>query len=182
MEDHAFWGCSLLRQFDIPASVTTIEPLALPVGGTISIAVEEGSVSFRVVNQLVVGFDVRSLLCVIGFPESIVIPSSIEELRESCCAFNERLKSVEFEPASKLRSIGREAFRGCKSLESISIPPSVEVLRVGCFLFCSALQAVTFGAGSQLRIIEKDLFDPNALLKLVSVPASAKVVLPTDGC
>jgi hypothetical protein len=61
------------------------------------IDIEDGSDSFRVVNELLVDFEVRSLVLVIGSPESIEIPCSIEKLRPFCCYSKKRLRTVEFE-------------------------------------------------------------------------------------
>jgi hypothetical protein len=173
---HAFFLCRSLNRFCIPASVRTIRDFVFAVSGISSIEIEEGSVSFRVVNDLLVDFEVRSLLYVIGSPESIVIPSSIEELRPFCCAWKESLRTVEFESGSNLRSIGPSAFHGCASLKSICIPSSVEFLRNNCFESCYRLQTVTFGSESKLRLIEQEAFEHCGSLKLVSLPGSAKVL------
>jgi hypothetical protein len=159
----------------IPASVTEIDGLAFRWSGIKSIEIEEGSVSFRVVKDFLVDFAVRSLFWVIGSPESIEIPSSIEELGPSCCYLNPRLRTVEFESESHLRSIGHHAFGFCGSLESIRIPSSVEVIGEGCFFSCSRLRTVTFGTESQLRLIEESAFGWCGSVELVSVPASVEV-------
>jgi hypothetical protein len=146
---------------------------------SIGIEIEEGSVSFRIVNELLlVDFEVRSLVSVIGSPESIQIPSSIEELRSFCCFSKMQLKIVEFESDWTLRWIGRLAFAECRLLESICIPSSVEVLRECCFLFCSSLRTVTFGAESRLRLIEKHALQGCRSPRLVSAPASVEVIGP----
>jgi hypothetical protein len=150
----AFLSCRSLTWLSIPASVTAIEDDAFSASGLRSIAIKDGSVSFRVVKEFLVDFAVRSLVWVIGSPESIQIPSSIEELRPWCCCSKTALRTVDFESNSNLRSIGRSAFAFCKSLESIWIPSSVEVLPEGCFYSCSSLRTVTFGTDSRLRLIE----------------------------
>jgi hypothetical protein len=141
----AFWGCQSLRRLLIPASVRAIDEKAFVNSGIQSIEIEAGSVSFRVRNDLLVDFEVRSLVWVIGSPTSIVIPSSIEELRPFCSASNRELKTLAFESESALRSIGQFAFSGCGSLESICIPSSVELLARGAFWRCTNVRTVTFG-------------------------------------
>jgi hypothetical protein len=177
IENGALWECQSLTHLSIPASVTAIKSEAFCGTGIRSIEVEEGSVSFRVQNELLVDFEVRSLIWVIGSPESIVIPSSIEELGERCCARQERLRTVEFESESTLRSIGRFAFAVCESLESIWIPSSVEVLCEGCFCSCSGLRAVTFGPESKLRLIEPQVFGDCRSLQSVPLPVSAEGIV-----
>jgi hypothetical protein len=171
-----FSACGSLEWFVVPASVAAIGDGAFASSGIRSIGLEEGSVSFRVLDKLLVDFEVRSLVWVIGSPESILIPSSIEELRPFCCAFKSQLRIVEFEPNSNLRSIGQFAFSGCQSLESIWIPSSVEVLQEGCFQSCSNLETVTFGANSRLRVIEQGALGHCPSLVRVSIPASAEIV------
>jgi hypothetical protein len=176
IEEDAFSGCRSLHGFVIPASVTAIHGAAFHQTEISSLEIEEGSVSFRVMDELLVDLEVRSLIWVIGSPESIVIPSSIEELRHSCCGFQGALSTVEFQAGSNLRSIGPSAFFGCFSLVSISIPSSVEILHNECFHFCRSLRRVTFGPESKLRLIDSFAFAGCPSVALVSVPTSAEVV------
>jgi hypothetical protein len=178
IEKEAFSWYFSLDRFFIPASVTAIDGSAFSNAHIRSIEIEEGSVSFRVVNDLLVDFDVRSLVWTIGSPESIVIPSSVEELGPYCCAWKKDLRTVEFERDSNLRSIDRSAFAVCSGLESIWIPSSVEVLHEGCLQNCRRLRTVTFGCDSKLRLIERDTFRASYSLSLVGVPASAEIVDP----
>jgi hypothetical protein len=182
IDQSAFLLCESLNPFSIPASVTAIHDRAFLGSGIRSIEIEEGPVSFRVVNELLVAFEVRSLVWVIGSPESIVIPSSIEEIGPCSCAWQDGLGSVQFESDSSLRSLGQSSFACCQSLESICIPSSVEVLRECCFSSCSGLRTVKFEPESRLRVIEHDAFRSCGSLQLVSVPASVEVIGPQEGC
>jgi hypothetical protein len=176
IDQGALSGCESLNQFVIGASVTAVDASAFRTSGIRSIDIEDGSISFKVLNELLVNFEVHSLVWVIGSPESIEIPSSIEELGPWCCASKESLRTVEFASDSHIRSVGEYAFTHCKSLESICIPSSVESLRVGCFSGCSNLRTVTFGAKSKLRRIDSFAFSWCDALKSVSVPASAEII------
>jgi hypothetical protein len=102
IETSALLLCESLRWLCLPASVTAIADDPFSGSAIRSIDIEDGSVSFRVLNGLLVDSEVRSLVWVIGSPESIVIPSSIEELRPYCYAENLRLATVEFESDSQL--------------------------------------------------------------------------------
>jgi hypothetical protein len=174
--DHAFLDCRSLNRLFLPASVAAIGRSAFAGSGITSIEIAKGSVSFRVVKELLVDFEVRALVWVIGSPESIHIPSSIEELRPSCCYSKTGLRRVEFSSDSNLRSIGRLAFGVCESLESICIPSSVEVLGEDCFQCCSNLRRVTFGSESRLRLIEHNAFYFCRSLSAVTVSASVEVI------
>jgi hypothetical protein len=139
IDEYAFCACKSLTWFSLPASVTAMDGSAFYFGRIRAIEIGEGSVSFRVVNEFLVDFEVRSLVWVIGSPESIVIPSSIEALGRCCCACQRGLRTIVFESDSTLRSISKAAFTGCFLLESICIPSSVEVLLEYCFDACTAL-------------------------------------------
>jgi hypothetical protein len=165
-----------LNRLSIPASVTAIHDAAFGSSGINKIGIGEGSVSFRVVNEFLVDFEVRSLVWLIGSAESIVIPSSIEELRPFCCVSKSNLKTVVFESDSNLRLIGRSAFAECESLESIYIPSSIERLPEACFWWCDSLRTVTIGPESKLRVIEWGALGHCESLQLVSVPASLEVI------
>jgi hypothetical protein len=54
-----------LGWLSIPAPVTAIDLTALEGSGIQSIVIEDGSVSFRVANEFLVDFDIRSLVWVI---------------------------------------------------------------------------------------------------------------------
>jgi hypothetical protein len=176
IDQDAFFNCQSLNWLCIPDSVRAIGDRAFEGSGIRSIEVEDGSVSFRVVKEVLVDFEIRSLVWVIGSRESIQIPSSIEELRPFCCSWKAGLRTVEFESDSNLRSIGRYAFAFCNSLESICIPSSVEVLPEDCFYSCSSLRTVTFRTDSRLRLIEVDAFCECRSLESVSVPATVEVI------
>jgi hypothetical protein len=180
IEPGSFACCLQLRHFFIPASVTAMDGSAFMRSGISSIEVEAGSVSFRVLNDLLVDFEGRVLVWVIGSPEPPVIPSSIEQLGSGCCSRKE-VVTVEFERDSNLRSIGPSAFACCHALESIWIPSSVEVLYESCFQDCPRLRMVTFGPESKLRLIEREAFRWCQSLSFVGVPASAEVIDPPEG-
>jgi hypothetical protein len=180
MEEGAFLLCESLNRLFIPASVTAIDELAFGGSGIRSIELEEGSISFRVENELLVDFEGWSLIWRIGSPESIRIPSSIEELRPFCCAEKANLRTVGFESDSNLRSIGESGFADCQALESICIPSSVEVLPDRCFHACRSLRAVTFGAESKLRLIERGAFGWCESLESICIPSSVEVL--RKGC
>jgi hypothetical protein len=175
-----FSSCESLNRLCIPASVRAIHDLVFMASGLGSIGLEEGSISFRVLNDLSVDFDVRALLYVIDSAESIFIPSPIEELRQFCRCYKMGLSNLEFESDSHLRSIGESAFRSCESLESICIPSSVGVLQNCCFSACSNLRTVTFDRESNLRSIGECAFRCCGSLESICIPSSVEFL--RKGC
>jgi hypothetical protein len=121
-------GCEFLRRFVIRASVTEIDVQAFDGCAIRQLEIEEGSVSFGVQNQFLLAFASGFVPRVVGSPESIRIPFWVQHLTPYCCAWKKRLRTVEFEPSSKLRFIDPFTFFGCKSLTSICIPPFVAAL------------------------------------------------------
>jgi hypothetical protein len=180
--EHAFFDSQSLDRFCRPASVAAIGDAVFEASRIRSIEIEESSVSFRVLNEFLVDFEVRSLIWVIGSPDSIEIPASIETLGPCCCDWKDGLRRVTFESDSNLRSISLAAFAQCRLLESICIPSSVEVLGENCFGSCSRLRTVTFGGESKLRVIEQDAFAGCRSLELVSIPASVEFIGRQPGC
>jgi hypothetical protein len=176
IENHAFFGCHSLNWLFVPASVERIDGQAFEASGIESIGIANHSVSFKVWDGLLVDFGGGSLVWVIGSAESIVVPASIGELRPFCCNSKRKLRTVEFESDSTLRSIGRFSFASCESLESICIPSSVEVVGEFCCCSCSRLRSLTFGAESKLRLIEKCAFDMCGSLESICVPSSVEVL------
>jgi hypothetical protein len=71
IKEGAFFKSQSLRRLSIPISVTAIDGSSFQCSGIRLIEIEEGSVSFRVVNEFLVDVAVRSLVWVIRSPESI---------------------------------------------------------------------------------------------------------------
>jgi hypothetical protein len=178
----AFFGCHFLRWLFVPPSVETIDGEAFEGSGIESIWIPANSVSFTVWDEFLVDFGDNSLVWVMGSPERIVIPASIEELRPFCCNAKRTLRTVEFESDSTLRSIGPISFASCGSLESIYIPSSVDVVGESCFSSCSSLRMVTFGVESKLRKIEKHAFGRCRSLESICIPSSVEVVCESCFC
>jgi hypothetical protein len=80
------------------------------------------------------------------------VPSSVSELRTECFSGSRGLTFVVFEQNSKVRTIGKGAFRE-SGVRAIRIPASVEVLGEWCFSDCKSLTSVTFDSSSKLQRI-----------------------------
>jgi hypothetical protein len=85
--------------------------------------------------------------------KSIIIPSSVEVLCESCFFECKSLSSVTFESGSRLQCIEESTFRE-SGLTSITIPSSVEMLCKLCFAQCHSIESITFENDLKLSRIE----------------------------
>jgi hypothetical protein len=61
IEDATFSSCQSLKRLLIPATGAAVQGKAFEASGMSSIEIEDGSVSFRVLNNFFVGFEGRSL-------------------------------------------------------------------------------------------------------------------------
>ena len=85
------------------------------------------------------------------------------------------LRSVTFEPGSKLERIEKEAFSGCALLKDITIPAGVTTIGERAF-FESGLESVTFLKGSKLETIGANAFMSCKNLSSITIPASTKTI------
>lgn len=105
--------------------------------------------------------------------ESIIIPSSVEEIGEY--AFKRcKLKSVTFQDGSSLKKIKNRAFNSTK-IESINIPPSVEEISQYCFCMCRYFKTVTFSEESKLKIIKNSAFEATNIESII-IPSSVEFI------
>ena len=70
----------------------------------------------------------------------VIIPSGVISISPFAFYRQSNLKTVEFEPNSKLQNLGGYAFSGCTSLESIEIPSSVKNIGYSVFDSCDKLK------------------------------------------
>ena len=144
-----FQACDSLASVEIPASVTEIQTDTFDGyfdadanEGEGNVAFAEGSI-FKLQDGVL--YDSENLIRVLDWQENVVVPEGIKYIGAD--AFNaystqtpnnmETLKSITL-PES-LVSIGKTAFRACKSLKSITIPKNVSEIGGGAFSSCSSL-------------------------------------------
>jgi len=94
---------------------------------------------------------------------SITIPASVTEIGEAVFCYNFSLSSVNFAAGSHLKTIGYNAFNGCKSLTSITIPDGVKSIEFGAFSDCASLASIKIPAS--VTFIGDDAFEKTAWLK-----------------
>jgi hypothetical protein len=78
------------------------------------------------------------------------------------------LRDIVFETGSKLKEIGRDAFRNTK-LRAIRIPRSVENIEEFCFYGCKSLSELVFESGSELKKIGDYAFCKSGL-RAIRIP------------
>lgn len=71
---------------------------------------------------------------------TVTIPASVETIQENAFLNCSKLKTVIFEPGSRLRTIEKGAFGFCSDLTSIEIPPSIQKIDTKAFQGCYFLQ------------------------------------------
>lgn len=105
-----------------------------------------------------------SLLFNFSDKKDILIPKSVffesdeflvTEIAEGAFKYDEFITSVCFEEDSELRTIGKEAFIGCTSLESITIPDTVTRIEEFSFDNCVNLIKFELSEKSELKFIGK---------------------------
>jgi hypothetical protein len=99
------------------------------------------------------------------------ISSSVERIQEEW-GENDSIRSVRFEPNSRLKEI--QSFRGWRNLKSVSIPASVEWIYANSFAECPSLTEVIFAADGRLKRI--DGFGGCTSLSRIEIPASVEKI------
>ena len=94
---------------------------------------------------------------------SITIPASVTEIGEAAFCYNFSLSAVNFAAGSHLKTIGYNAFNGCKSLTGITIPDGVKSIEFVAFSDCTSLADIKIPAS--VTFIDDSAFDKTAWLK-----------------
>ena len=175
-----FQACDSLASVEIPASVTEIQTDTFDGyfdadanEGEGNVAFAEGSI-FKLQDGVL--YDSENLIRVLDWQENVVAPEGIKYIGAD--AFNaystqtpnnmETLKSITL-PES-LVSIGKTAFRACKSLKSITIPKNVSEIGGGAFSSCSSLTSVEILGPVKELTGTSGVFSGCTALKNVTLP------------
>ncbi len=95
---------------------------------------------------------------------SLVIPTSVEEIKSQAFRQNYKLASVKFCEPSNLRKLANYSFWTCSSLKEVTLPSSIT--NIGkAFLACDSLETINVPANAKLTTIEEDAFKSNQNLK-----------------
>lgn len=188
LNDNVFWGCSGLISVTLNDSVRTIGsrsfcgasikelklPLSLRYIGIEAFAYSKiREINFpKSLRSIGCGAFMYSELLHIELPMSLTsigeqafkntkvrqIDVGIENIPESCFEDCDSLKYIRW--TGEIKSIGRDAFRGCKSLESFTIPSSVTEISTSILWDCPNISKLTIGKGlDALPIYQESEYD-----------------------
>ena len=95
---------------------------------------------------------------------SMYIPANVKAIKAEAFRDLPNLKTLTFDPNSKVESIEYYAFRDCRKLKEVTLPKSL--LSLGeIFHMCTDLETINIPAGSKLHDIKVKAFATNANLK-----------------
>ncbi len=101
---------------------------------------------------------------------SITIPASVVSIANYAFSGCADLETVIFKDDSKLRSIGREAFKDCSSLTALTLPESVENIGILAFDGCNSL---SFNVHDNANYLGSEENPYMVLVKVVSTNISS---------
>ena len=179
----AFSDCTALSSIRIPASCEAIEDSAFGNCSSLKSVVFESGSQLKIIKGSAFSTDNPDgrhyYFCSGAFKgctslESIIIPASCEIIENAAFHNCYSLKSVAFEPGSRLKTIagGRDpyydygfgAFAGCVALKSITIPASCESIETSAFENCRSLTDLSFESASRIQTIGEYAFTNCSLL------------------
>lgn len=129
ISESAFAGCSGLTEVFLPNSVLSLGGYAFC--NCLKLKTIELSNKLKAIG---VGCFKYSDL------ESIVLPDSLQEIRERAFLYCDRLNNVKF--GSGLRVVGGFAFDSCKSLKNVKLNEGLKKINNGAFSGCYSLEKV----------------------------------------
>ncbi|KAK8872116.1 hypothetical protein M9Y10_007875 [Tritrichomonas musculus] len=98
--------------------------------------------------------------------KSVIVPSSIEHICNYAFDGCEKLKKIEIQNDSKLKTINKESF-SFTSIDKIRIPSQVELIGYGAFSFCTTLKQVDFEDDSKLKTIGYEAFAATRITSII---------------
>jgi hypothetical protein len=153
----AFCECRL-RSMGIPSATEEIDGSAFAKCPLLDLRVSPGNRHFRVDGNFLMTKDGREVVRYFGMECEVFVASSVEVLRKSSFESCDLLRSLIFEPESKLKTIGISALADCKSFLGISIPGSVEVIEDAALKGCAGLEYFHMNENAKLARIGNESF------------------------
>jgi hypothetical protein len=175
----AFHGCPQLKSICIPASVEQLRGSTFMGSSLTTVEVESGNKFYHVFLNCLMDLNNRTLFRYLGNSREFEIPESVEVLDHGSFWSCGSIRQILFSAKSRLRSIKRQAFSGCRELKSICIPASVTRLGIECFRGCSSLKSLDFSSNSLASvggIIKRECFRDCQSLVTVAFPADSNWV------
>jgi hypothetical protein len=167
--DGLFWGCTLLTNLNLPDSVVKIAGSAFAGTGVDSLTVA----GFITTGSLFL--HLGQIVCCLGTPKSVVIPSTVREIGEKGFESVSSLVDLSFEEG--VERIKSSAFQNCSGLRVVAFPASLVAIDESAFDDCRALCEVRFAGGSRLQSIGRCAF-ARCRLEKVCLPANVTEIDP----
>lgn len=111
--------------------------------------------------------------------ESVTVPASVREIGADAFSECESLREVVFQGQSKLKTIGKGAFSGCKNLAKIDLPRELTSIEDMAFYGCESLEDIKLP--DRLERVGEYCFCGNGLRK-IDFPASMKEICEGAFC
>ena len=112
-----------------------------------------------------------------GFVSTLVtkftIPATVTKINTAAFAFNNYLKTIEFEEGSQLEELGQGAFGYCPKIKEISLPQSVKTIGYMAFYECTELESVEMPA---VQKILASAFENCTVLEGVTFPQTLTMI------
>lgn len=142
-----FRDCSNLSNIYIPASVSTINGWAFIYSPT-GVTVADDSPYFKNVGKALYSKDGKKLVLYcdkLTEDSTFTVPAEVEEIGDFAFG-NAKIKSINFESNTNLKTVGEHAFDRARNLISISFPDSVETIGDSCFQYTPSLSSIKLPA------------------------------------
>lgn len=127
--------------------------------------------SFEFDGEAVYTEDGKCIVYCLSPKESFTIPDGVETIGEMAFRRKKNLRSVALPPT--VRTISRDAFYDCDSLDDVVVPQSVATVGGYAFAECDNLRCVTF-AGTPKRLSRHAFEDSDNLQEIVVPEGSVK--------
>ena len=128
--DFRFFFCESLREVELPDRLTHIGKQSFVRCNSL----ERVQLPRRIQSIGDLAFKYCSL-------NTVFLPESVQTIGDECFEGCSSLRTVEFEPSSRLQRIGESAFYACTSLESIALPS--DLVSIGKLAFAECLGLTT---------------------------------------
>ena len=163
----AFGHCTALESLNIPASITNVNSIIPYCPSLTELMISEQLIDLKVENGLLILND-SIIVGVMGKPDSISIPTGIEQLDRAAFWNQDNLTNVIIPEGVK--EIEGECFRACDNLESVILPASVELIEDNAFADCPKLKTI-YGWNDAARDLANELGIQFVELKPTPTPA-----------
>lgn len=166
---NSFQDCTGLIEVILPATLETIEDYAFNRSGLLSVTIPA--------NVKSIGKHAFSTYYNNGSNRSYYYDYYSGEIKEytTWLKNSSSLAKLQFEPESKLQSIGSQAFYACP-IDTLIMPDSVQTIGTYAFCNCRKLRCVSFSDESKLTSIGTGVFQQCASLDSLRLSASLKSI------